>query len=435
MLVGGSFFLRGISLGPLPSSSYLASIGAVLLILDVVSRALLLQTAPRIHRSGYIWIAFICCAFSSVVANLYISRNPGHIARVGSELMLSVTLPMICLLAVSSRRRLSLFFIAVLFGSVGTALYYWIPLLTGSFNIRRLTASTEVYALAATNHSAQVLSVGLVIAIALTIHLTSNIRRLLAMATACVLAPLIVVIGSRSAIIAVAVSVLTIVAFHSGMTASKRRGIGGMIGLIAVLGIVLASALKGLSDRTTMLMERYRIENVISSGTNRIVLAIDAMDSFTNDGILQVVFGNLSAYEPDANDRIRNQLGPDSHNIVVNLLVYTGVPTAVLFVFGLWQLGTRLVRELRLANPSSSWYGSASLASVIVTLIYSLSSGRMTRVLTVFIMIGIAEAALRLSKSEGNGQEGAQYDPAGHTRVQSKSNASTYMLRSNRAGV
>lgn len=186
--------------------------------------------------------------------------------------------------------------------------------------------------------------------------------------------------GSKAALVSLGIAALLVLAV------SLWRGTrDGFYVLAAVMVFVLALATLG-EGKFGGLISRFQPDRFQFSMFAR----LDVMLYATSDiRLSDLLFGLPWRYQPI--NPGQGILYP--HNIALSVLLHLGILPFLTFLYILASRVGRLVWQV-FTNPD--WTRPFVLTTVVLTtIIYSFTSGRLTRIMTIFFVLGMAEAYLR----------------------------------------
>jgi len=138
------------------------------------------------------------------------------------------------------------------------------------------------------------------------------------------------------------------------------------------------------------LKQRFELERFAIGAEQRKVTYMNALESVSDESI---ILGESWRYEPiNTKEPI-----PYPHNFFLSILLHTGI---LPFIFFTLFIGSRLIfyfYKMYKSKEKETWILFNSM--MYLMLIYVLTSGRITRVMTIFVVLGIIEGYLRRNRS------------------------------------
>lgn len=378
-------YVRGVELGMGITSTYLVPV------LTGIGISILLWSTIRsgslefdMHR--LLWLGVIVWTLLSLIYNVVFRPDPTTSIRLVAELFVCFGLLFLYASLPDKRALKQVYrsFIAV--SAVASAGLFLYPIATGNTAIRRVGG----YDLpGAVNNISQMIGVAIIIAIVGILLVDHWRQSRLEIAS---LPPLIVgliITGSRAAILGVIVALVILILID------ERAGVRTLVilGAVSLAGIVLLVSLYDYIG-----IYRFQFDFLIRSGLQRVDIYITAIEQ-SGTGVLELLFGGgMYRYSELAPPAVSRIIYP--HNYVITLLVHVGLPASALFVVGI----VRTIRELFafwLNNDSKPDYLLiATPLALVVVLFYAMTSGRLTRVYTVWIFLGASELLLSNTSQE-----------------------------------
>jgi hypothetical protein len=371
-------YVRGVELGMGITSTYLVpvftGIGTSILLWSTIRSG---SVEFDIHH--LLWLGVIVWTFASLIYNVAFRPDLTTSIRLVAEL--SVCFGLLFLYASlpdkQALKRVYQSFIAV--SALASAGLFTYPMATGDTTIRRVGGYDIP---GAVNNISQMIGVAIVIAI-VGILLADHWRQSrLEIASMPPLIAGLIITGSRAAILGVLVALVILILID------ERTGVRAVValGAVSLVGVSLVS----LYDYTGIY--RFQFGFLIESGLQRVDIYMTAIEQ-SGTGVLELLFGGgMYRYSELAPPAVSHIIYP--HNYIISLLVHIGLPASGLFIIGI----VRDIRELFSLwfndDSKSDYLPIATTLGLVVVLFYAMTSGRLTRLYTVWIFLGASELIL-----------------------------------------
>ena len=193
-----------------------------------------------------------------------------------------------------------------------------------------------------------------------------------------------VLTGSKAAVLSVGAFF-----FLEALVRFRRHAAMIFVGTGSALIVALLTVIMSVDEpgKYTNLIDRFTWEAMLRGVSQR-------MDSFALalEGVRakDLLLGVPWRYEPI------NDVQPVSypHNIVLSFLIHTGLVPALLFLYLICARVYLLF--VAIFTSTLSRFGTTTLSIFVAALTYSFTSGRLTRIMTIFVILAIVEYTIRL---------------------------------------
>lgn len=379
LLAMNVFFVRGNVLDAISVSWFIPVLTVALSGLIVVG---LVVANIRIELGGTAYVIL----FSAIIINVLFASiffsNPALSLRFGAEMVLNggifvVTLTLLRNRVISERFLLTVVPIA------GIVLAANVLMTASSLEVVRRIGSDHPVASAA-NHAGHSLAIASIMACGLVVGFTGarshKLGQVFSISLWIFLVVGTVLTGSRAGVFGLIAGLLII-----GIWALRRRVSRRRFTLLSIVVLLIVTAFLS-EDRYRSLVTRFTIARIVSSGEGRLRHVRGTLQEITSASELTV--GQPWRYAPLG--------GPNPldypHNMLLGVLVHAGIIPAAAFAWILISRSTMmgafaLRRGVRVE-------AAVALGALFAGLAYILSSGRVTRVLTIFMILAIVEALL-----------------------------------------
>jgi len=193
--------------------------------------------------------------------------------------------------------------------------------------------------------------------------------------------------GSRAAILGLLLSfIFGLIYLRAGRFKFIKRST--VISTIVVTFLSVFLLLVLLGDRIGSLLRRFEVDMVLIGLQNRIDVFFIAIESASDWAIL---FGNPWAYEPLQN--VNPIIYP--HNWFLTIALHLGIIFSVIFLIYLLLIIYTVLKS-RIIDKVDKWM---LLSCLIIVMVYVLTSGRLTRVITIFVLLGVSWGAASTFKN------------------------------------
>lgn len=376
-------YVRGFEIWGGYTSSY------VIPVLSVIGLAVLLRSASfseriRLDTHWLLWLALVLWTLCSFLYNVMFRPEPMTALRLVTEL--SVSFGLLVLYAyLPDRRALERTYRAFVgISGVASLVLFLYPLTTGARTVRRIGGYDIP---GAVNNIAQMVGVGIVVAfVGLVVADDWREKRLELLSLPALSAGLLVT-GSRAAVIGVLLA-LSLLVLIDERARTKRVAALGVVSLLGIVSLLTLYQYVG--------GYRFGLDFLIRTMFKRFAIYATAIEQ-SGTTVLDLLFGGgMYRYSELAPAGVTHIIYP--HNYVLSLLVHIGAPAALLFVAGtMVNLRGLFVLSLKRAGRLDYLVLCTGL-SLVVVLLYAMTSGRLTRVFTVWIFLGISEWILGNSR-------------------------------------
>jgi len=159
--------------------------------------------------------------------------------------------------------------------------------------------------------------------------------------------------------------------------------------------LILASVLTvlGTVEKYNALKQRFTVESFINSMEKRLDVYIQAIQSTKGEGEFVYILGEPWRYQPiNSNDYI-----PYPHNFFLSILLHMGLFPFIFFLLFFLSRFSKYTSKILTSNYKDLWTLFNGIWFSVF--IYIVSSGRLTRVFTVFFIIGLIEGWKRYEEN------------------------------------
>lgn len=392
VIIACAFFFRSLVV-PIPGTGFGIQASTLLVLGFVVAAACL---ALRVIASGSILETRIALGWGLLAvlvvavalgATLQYGRGMLNL-RVAAEMLLSLFMIPLFHRYVRDREGFERLLIGLLVVCVGASLYYWSVFLGGSNAIRRLSLSRDVTAIAAVNHLGHAYGTACVVAAAGAMAATTRRARSTFLLALGVNLPILFLLGSRSSAIGLGVALLIVMAVRARSARTWLRYGGALLavaGVVAVLLVVFADRIRKLLERFTLAQTLIALEGrqeVVAGGVEILFEQTRLSTALIGIGLDRYVDSGMRAY---------GYQPPDPHSMWVSMFLFFGLLAGAVFVFLVARVSLRLLRLAMRASPEWHFVVHATLGALVITGVYASVSGRLTKVVTIFVVLGMAE--------------------------------------------
>ena len=397
LLILSSFFMRGVHPEELGvrilstiSSSYLSVVAAVIISLSLFSRLLVKGKVPNIQCWPIYYLLVFFILLSLFWNILFIS--PEKTLRFTVELLFCIGLVFIIYLYIRDLNAVSIVYrIIMVIGGI-TALYtliVFLPLQEQVSRIYRVSQSAAYLRIGGQNHAAHALAIAAMISLVAFYCDRKKVSKIFDLIILALLLPTVFLTGSRDASLGLAVSISIFLLLIPKIRILK-------IAIIVLCLLILPLAYLGI-HRISSNLNRYDLDFMASSIESRQHLISNATEqSLKSAGT--ILFG-AGMYRYNAFGEIdysTTTLYP--HNVFISMLVFVGLPAMLLFLtryFVLFKKLGHLILAVRdNTDISSKFVINCTFFSLVIASMYALSNGRLTRTLTIWIIMGLAERVI-----------------------------------------
>jgi len=375
ILVNVAYF-RGFEISAGITSSYLVVLWTGLVALLLVLYAVRTSSLPLVRR-WWLWVGMFGWCTLSFGVNALTRPAPTLAIQFIAELSLSFLLAAAYALLLDEAllKRFYRWFIGVA-AAASLFLTVW-PVFAGFEHVRRVGG----YRISgAVNNISSMIGVGVVLVVAILICAEEPKTKRFELGVLPILLAGLLLTGSRAAMIGIVAS-LILAAFISDFEFSSLISIVG--GGFAVVLVVL-SELYDLSG-----LYRFRGSEILGAVNTRLSVYVKAIRHSGTEPFDLLFGGGMYRYRELSGPPFDTI--PYPHNTVVSLLVHVGLPVAILFSL-IWILNARDLFSLSLRSREElDFVVVGTLLSLIVLSMYAFTSGRVTRVFSVWMFLGIAE--------------------------------------------
>lgn len=369
-------YLRGFQLQGVITSSYLL-IPLLAMGFGIVVVGILKTKSVVFARRWWLWMTltgWICVSF---LYNVFWRPVPELTIQFTTELLLNIFLlvSVIFLLEKELLERLYRGFVGV--SATAAVLLTAYPLISGFERVRRVGGYQIP---GAVNNISQMIAVAIVIAIAGLICADDWRDRKFELVSLPLLFPALLLTGSRSAIIGLVLSLGLLSVF---------RGFATIRTVVLVVG--------GVASAFGVLAYFYELTGIYRFGIDSIAKAVNTRLFLYSESIRQAGFrvtdilfgGGMYRYGKIAGSEIQGIIYP--HNYVISLYVHVGLPAALIFGTILLKNGRTLFALVFRDEDSVDYVTLSTLLAMVVVIMYSFTSGRVTRTFPLWIILGISE--------------------------------------------
>lgn len=272
-------------------------------------------------------------------------------------------------------RRLLLSFVVV---GVVYSILLLIWLAIGFESIRRL-GTGQVDLPISVNHLGHALAVGIIISL-VEIACNRTWRIPFGMAVPVLFATLVLT-GSRSSLLGLSFALVIFFLF------STVRGFMLVVSaIIAGLGTLYLLAQTRFEVSAAAWERLLSTDVILADLAYRVGRVADALHLAVSDPAYLVFGIGFDEYQVLGTD----ELIPDPHNLWMDFVLYLGVPTAIVFTALFLTVSIGLIKLTYLSTREQRTESLMLLLGLIVVSSYVFFSGRMTRIFTIWIMLGLA---------------------------------------------
>jgi len=382
-------YMRGFSIQGAITSSYLLVILVAMGIVAVVAGVHKTESIG-VYSRWWLWVGLLTWFCVSFLYNLFQRPEPHLAVQFMAELLLNVFL-LVCVVYLLDRDLLAKLYRAFvgISGIAGLFLTLY-PMLAGFDRVRRVGGYQIP---GAVNNISQMIAVAIVIAIAGLICADDWREKRLELVFLSFLFPALILTGSRSAIIGLVLSLGLLSVFRGFLTIRT---------VILVVG--------GIVSAFGVLTYFYELTGIYRFGIDAISEAVSTRLFLYSESIRQAGFkvtdilfgGGMYRYGKIAGPEIQNIIYP--HNYVVSLYVHVGLPAALIFGTILLKNGRTLFALVFRDEDSVNYVALSTLLAMVVVIMYSFTSGRVTRTFPLWILLGISEFLYASQTSGGTEQ-------------------------------
>lgn len=376
LLVLTTFFYRGPLVGSIAGSSLIpvaaVALGAFLLVPPLWERGTFTLVPPAAT-------AFALAVLVNVLANA--TLHPSHsgvIVRFGLEMVLNLLMYYVAVAYMTSQQQPMTGMCRALILAAAPMIVAISVLASALASIRRVGGSEMIGT--AVNHLAHALVVAVVAAHYLTMRVGAGRGTRIFAGLMLIFSVLgVILTGSRASMAALLLFTVALVGI-----ASRRLRVS-LVAWVGAAGVALVFGVIAAGERVGPLVRRFSLDVI----RDAVLLRVDVMLNAFNDlRVLDLLLGVPWRYQPLA------PLDPVvyPHNFGLSMLLHVGL---LPFAFLTHLILSRLWRLTRAALTDVEWREPFALASILaVTVLYASTSGRLTRILTVFFALGVADGWL-----------------------------------------
>ncbi|TKX74495.1 hypothetical protein EXE46_09035 [Halorubrum sp. GN11_10-6_MGM] len=184
--------------------------------------------------------------------------------------------------------------------------------------------------------------------------------------------------GSRSSIIGVSLAIVALFSLQNKSTIIKNIQVVTIILFgVTVFGVVFVNFSGGGINRFT--------EGILSSLLGRFDLYLEALRELSSGPIASLIGIGVSNYGHTPG----GSLVGDPHNFWISLTLYLGIPVGLAFLFLHLLIGRQLIQVI-INQTDQKETEIAIFLMLIVVSTYIFFSGRVTRIYTIWIVLGLA---------------------------------------------
>lgn len=376
------FYLRGFQLpGPLPgnTSGSIPVFALTALIIIVFVENSTFQFGKLYAKHIFIFIIFIIL---SVAGNVIIFGRVSISIVFIAEVFLNIFILIIVYLGLAYINISDIFKYVFLAGVAFSFYIFYI----GIFEIDSIRRIGNTELPIGVNHLGHSLSASFVIGISTYYYKSRDIKLIIGSG---IVAAGMFLTGSRSAILGSIICIFLLLLIENWEDVYDLMTKAVVISTIGFLSPVF------LFDFTTGGgTQRISFAAVLSSLVNRVDRYIIAFEIILTSGS-NILFGiSLENYAPVAPEAIQVV---DPHNIWISFMLYSGIPVALSFTI----LYIHVLRDaVSMAINQGDGDAVIILLLLVVTSIYSMFSGRLTRIFTIWVAMGMVMYQSSLSKNQ-----------------------------------
>lgn len=373
LLILTSFFLRGFDIDfvNLPSTSFLIPLFTVILGISILfSSSKLVVNFP--YHFVVIGLALLFFSVASLLGNLAFYDETGQIIHFGAELFLNFALFLVVYVWSNELDYHRLFDVILIAGIGFSILIFHIAFF--ELDAIRRVGNTELPV--GVNHLSHALAVALMLGVCRILyrddHQYSSFLSVVLIGSAMLLT------GSRSGLAAILVAVVILAMIEGYRIFKDIVLLGGGLSLLVIVLFSVALEFTGGGG-----FDRLSISAIFTTLTGRLETQIQFLGKVFGDPQSALIGIGMEHYRIVSPDGIG-----DPHNLWVSFAVYVGVPAALAF-FSLHLFITILGFRTVAYNHSNRDLIVPLLLMVVITTVYSFFSGRMTRIFTIWIAMGL----------------------------------------------
>lgn len=401
LLILFSFFVRGMTpeeVLNLPiniSSSYISVAITLIISLSLFFELMVSKTRPNIRHWTIYCLLVIFILFSFLWNIFFIS--PEKSLRFTVELLSCIGLVLIVYLYIRDLNAVSIVYrIIMVLGGI-TALYILIVLFPRQEHIHRIVRvkGAEHLGLGGANHTAHVLAIAAIISLIAFFNDRKRLSRIFDLIILALLVPIVLLTATRTALYGL-VSSAIIFAFLFRRTSKAFSAI-----LIICLLLLLPSALAYLGfHKIAPNLSRYTPEHFFAvSVGNRLAYMFSGIEHGLESTSSFLFGAGMYRYSRFGHiDYATATLYP--HNIYIDMLAFVGFPAMLLLLIKVFTLFKKLSCLILAVHNStdvnSIFVINCTFFYFFIAVMYSFVEGQITRILTLWIIIGLAERVINI---------------------------------------
>lgn len=329
-------------------------------------------------RRWWLWYALLGYVFVSFLYNVVWRPYPLITTRFIAEFLLSALLTGVFVFLLDRELLAYVYRSFVLVSTIMSLVLVFVPVYVGVTDVRRVGGGAMLLS-GAVNNVGQMIAIAIIIATVSVLTAKDWRQRPFDLSVLPVLLMGLILTGSRRAIFALALILLAFVVLYG--ESSKR-----VIGTMGAATVVSVAVLMKVFD---LAISRLSLSSV-SKGLGSRADIYRTVSRQVDGSLVDVLFGaGMYRYGEIAPVTVQQISYP--HNVFLSLFAHIGLPSAVIFglllVVNSRYLASRMVR----GGGPSEYLIVSTFFSLFLTLIYASLGGRLTRIFTIWIFIGIAE--------------------------------------------
>ena len=398
LLILSAFFVRGmmsekaLNIQSITvSSSYLSVVAALVILLSIFFRLAVKRARIPNIKCWPIYYLLVFFTLLSLFWNiLFIS--PEKALRFTVELLFCIGLIFIVYLYIRDLNAVSIVYrIIMVIGGI-TALYTLIVFLPMQEQISRIymvSKSAAYLRIGGYNHVAHALAIAAMISLVAFYCNRKKVSKIFNLIILALLLPTVFLTGSRSASFGLTVSIIIFLFLIPG---TRKL----WITILVLCLFMLPVAYLGV-HRIAPNLNRYDLDFMTLGIGSRQHLMSNAIEQSLKSATSLLFGAGMYRYNAFGEiDSTTTTLYP--HNVVISMLVFVGLPAMLLFLTRYFTIFKRLSRLILVVRGNtdinSKFVINSTFFSLFIASMYALSNGRLTRTLTMWIIMGLAERVI-----------------------------------------
>jgi hypothetical protein len=369
-------YVRGFSLPGGLTTTYLIILWLLAGLAIIVVR--LVDTGTIVVTSRWwLWIGLITWIFVSFLYNIFVRPDPAVAILFVAELGLNVLLFVSVVFLLDRDAMVSVYRGFVGVSAVSAALLAAFPFFVGFERVRRVGGYRFP---GAVNNISQMIAVAMLFAIAGLVCADNWREKRLELAALPALSAALFLTGSRAAILGLLAALVLLSVVHD----YKMIRIWLVVAGAFLVGFIVLSQVYNLVG-----LYRFNIDSLKIAIDNRLFNYTEAIHD-AGFSLANILFGGgMYRYSPLANTDVATIIYP--HNYVISFYVHVGLPAAILFTIILLKNGQSLLYWTLFDDEMLDYVILSTLLALIVVVMYSFTSGRLTRTFPIWIVLGASE--------------------------------------------